>query len=114
MNNANYKEDRNFGIDFGGEYNGLFTASHCSEDRGIEFEAATNSVLIRWYEWLDARGCGIGLAEFKPTAEYQGTMILNTGGWLEWSMEDNNGAVNDFQNNIYTLHDNVIDYLLNL
>lgn len=115
MNNAHYKEDRNFGIDFGwAEYNGLFTAGQCSEDRALEFEAATNSVLIRWYEWLDARGCGIGLAEFKPTSEYQGTMILNTGGWLEWSMEDNNGAVNDYQNNIYKLHSNVINYLLNI
>lgn len=113
MNNAGYKEDRNFGIDFGGEYNSLFSADHCSEERALEFEAATNSVLIRWYEWLDARGCGIGLAEFKPTSEYQGTMILNTGGWLEWSMEDNNGAVNEFQDNIYQLHTNVIDYLLN-
>ena len=114
MNNAGYKEDRNFGIDFGwDEYNGLFTEPQCSEARAEEFEAATNSVLIRWYEWLDARGCGIGLAEFKPQGEYQGTMILNTGGWLEWSMEDNNGAVNDFQNNIYLLHSNVIDYLLN-
>lgn len=114
MNNAHYKEDRNFGIDFGWpEYNGLFTEAQCSEDRALEFEAATNSVLIRWYEWLDARGCGIGLAEFKPQGEYQGTMILNTGGWLEWSMTDNNGAVNDFQNNIYVLHANVIDYLLN-
>ena len=114
MNNAHYKEDRNFGIDFGwAEYNGLFTEAQCSEDRALEFEAATNSVLIRWYEWLDARGCGIGLAEFKPQGEYQGTMILNTGGWLEWSMKDNNGAANDFQSNIYLLHSNVIDYLLN-
>lgn len=114
MNNARYKEDRNFGIDFGvGEYNGLFTEAQCSEERALEFEAATNSVLIRWYEWLDSRGCGIGLAEFKPQGEYQGTMILNTGGWLEWSMEDNNGAVNDFQDNIHRLHANAIDYLLN-
>ncbi|GAL65696.1 DUF5018 domain-containing protein [Jejuia pallidilutea] len=113
MNNANYKEDRNFGIDFGGEYNSLFTQPHCSEERALEFETATNSVLIRWYEWLDARGCGIGLAEFKPQGEYQGTMIVNTGGWLEWSMEDNNGAVNDYQGNIHLLHANVIDYLLN-
>ncbi|PQV50534.1 uncharacterized protein DUF4960 [Jejuia pallidilutea] len=113
MNNANYKEDRNFGIDFGGEYNSLFTQPHCSEERALEFETATNSVLIRWYEWLDARGCGIGLAEFKPQGEYLGTMIVNTGGWLEWSMEDNNGAVNDYQGNIHLLHANVIDYLLN-
>lgn len=113
MNNAKFKEDRNFGIDFGGEYNGLFTQPHCSEERALEFEAATNSVLIRWYEWLDARGCGIGLAEFKPQGEYQGTMFVNTGGWLEWSMEDNNGAVNDYQGNIHLLHANVIDYLLN-
>lgn len=113
MNNANFKEDRNFGIDFGGEYNSLFTQPHCSEERALEFETATNSVLIRWYEWLDARGCGIGLAEFKPQGEYQGTMIVNTGGWLEWSMEDNNGAVNDYQGNIHLLHANVIDYLLN-
>lgn len=114
MNNATYKEDRNFGIDFGTpEYTGLFTEDQCTEERALEFEAATNSVLIRWYEWLDSRGCGIGLAEFKPQGEYQGTMILNTGGWLEWSMEDNNGAVNDFQANIHRLHANAIDYLLN-
>ncbi|WP_375586865.1 DUF5018 domain-containing protein [Flagellimonas aurea] len=114
MNNARYKEDRNFGIDFGAAaYNGLFTEAQCSEERALEFEAATNSVLIRWYEWLDSRGCGIGLAEFKPQGDYQGTMILNTGGWLEWSMEDNNGAVNDFQDNIHRLHANAIDYLLN-
>ncbi|MFV0591836.1 MAG: DUF5018 domain-containing protein [Draconibacterium sp.] len=114
MNNAHYKEDRNFGIDFGwSEYDGLFTEAQCSEDRALEFESATNSVLIRWYEWLDSRGCGIGLAEFKPQGDYQGTMILNTGGWLEWSMEDNNGAVNNYQGNIYLLHSNVIDYLLN-
>ena len=111
MNNAKYKEDRNFGIDFG-PYDSAFTAGQCSESRALEFEAATNSVLIRWYEWLDARGCGIGLAEFKPQGAFQGTMIVNTGGWLEWSMADNNGAVNDFQNNIYRLHKNAIDLLL--
>lgn len=111
MNNAKFKEDRNFGIDFG-PYDSAFTKSQCSEDRALEFEAATNSVLIRWYEWLDARGCGIGLAEFKPQGVYQGTMIVNTGGWLEWSMADNNGAVNDFQSNIYRLHKNAIEYLL--
>ena len=111
MNNAKYKEDRNFGIDFG-PYDSAFTAGQCSENRALEFEAATNSVLIRWYEWLDARGCGIGLAEFKPQGAFQGTMIVNTGGWLEWSMADNNGAINDFQNNIYRLHKNAIDLLL--
>lgn len=111
MNNAKYKEDRNFGIDFG-PYDSAFTAGQCSENRALEFEAATNSILIRWYEWLDARGCGIGLAEFKPQGAFQGTMIVNTGGWLEWSMADNNGAVNDFQNNIYRLHKNAIDLLL--
>lgn len=111
MNNAKYKEDRNFGIDFG-PYDSSFTKGQCSEDRALEFEAATNSVLIRWYEWLDARGCGIGLAEFKPQGAFQGTMIVNTGGWLEWSMADNNGVVNDFQNNIYRLHKNAIDLLL--
>ena len=111
MNNAKYKEDRNFGIDFGG-YDSSFTKGQCSEDRALEFEVATNSILIRWYEWLDARGCGIGLAEFKPQGAFQGTMIVNTGGWLEWSMADNNGAVNDFQSNIYRLHKNAIDLLL--
>ncbi len=111
MNNAKYKEDRNFGIDFG-PYDSLFTKGQCSEDRALEFEAATNCVLIRWYEWLDARGCGIGLAEFKPQGGYQGTMIVNTGGWLEWSMADNNGAVNDYQSNIYRLHKNAIELLL--
>jgi len=112
MNNAKYKEDRNFGIDFGA-YDSSFTKGQCSEDRALEFEAATNSILIRWYEWLDARGCGIGLAEFKPQGAFQGTMIVNTGGWLEWSMADNNGAVNDYQNNIYRLHKNAIELLLN-
>ncbi len=112
MNNAKYKEDKNFGIDFG-PYDSSFTKGQCSEDRALEFEAATNSVLIRWYEWLDSRGCGIGLAEFKPQGAFQGTMIVNTGGWLEWSMADNNGAVNDFQSNIYRLHKNAIELLLN-
>lgn len=111
MNNAKFKEDRNFGIDFG-PYDSSFTKGQCSEDRALEFEAATNSILIRWYEWLDARGCGIGVAEFKPQGAFQGTMIVNTGGWLEWSMADNNGAVNDFQSNIYRFHKNAIEYLL--
>lgn len=111
MNNAAFKEDRNFGIDFG-PYGDLFTTEQCTEARAREFENLTNSILIRWYEWLESRGCGIGVAEFKPTEEFKGTMILNTGGWLEWSMEDNNGATNDYQENIHLLTQNMIDYLL--
>lgn len=112
MNNAGFKEDRNFGIDFGPI--AAFTEAHCTEERALEFEQLTNSVLIRWYEWLPPRGCGIGVAEFKPQGDFQGTLIVNTGGWLEFSMEDNNGAVNDYESNIHLFHSNAIDYLLNL
>ena len=112
MNNAAFKEDRNFGIDFGPITS--FTADQCSEERALEFEQLTNSVLIRWYEWLEPRGCGIGVAEFKPQGDFGGTLILNTGGWLEFSMEDNNGAVNDYESNIHLFHSNAIDYLLTL
>ena len=100
-----WKEDHNCMWDFNG-----IAGLENNPNKLVDFENKTNSSVIGTWQHVTDYACA-GVIEFKPTADYKGTILCNGIAAYEWHQ---NNTTNPYQDNIEKLTGNCLDYLKTL
>lgn len=79
----------------------------------VDFETKTTSVVLgTWQQVLDYTVAAV--VEFKPTAEFKGTMLCNGIAAYDFSLYPDKPSMNDYMVNMYTLTKNSLSYLTSI